>query len=90
MAGDLFGQQEQEKMAAYLFEWATSPPVMGRETREWFVNDAFKEKEVQEVANGAGYRLSLLEAVDKKVLTPTGKKAFARFCKRYPQCFLYF
>jgi hypothetical protein len=57
MAGDLFGQELKREAAAYLYEWATSAPMMGRETREWFIDKAFKEQEVQEVTAGGSSRM---------------------------------
>lgn len=79
MAGDLFGGAGQEKMPSYLYQWATAAPMMGRETREWFIDHAFTEQEVQEVAEGCRRRLNLLEAVDEQAFSETGKKYLRYF-----------
>lgn len=79
LAKDLFGGKQQALTSSYLNEWATSAPMMGRETREWWINDAYTDSLVQTVAEGSKYRLGLLEAIDKDKLTESGKEYFGYF-----------
>lgn len=79
MAGSLFGPEQGKRTTAYLNEWTASAPVMGRETREWFIDHAFSDQKVEEVAGGCGQRLNLLEAVSVRALTGYGKKYLQYF-----------
>ena len=79
MSGDLFGREQPEQPAAYLYQWAIAAPMMGRETREWFVDHEFTGQETKEVIKGCNQRLKILGTIKPEALSEIGKKYLAYF-----------
>ncbi len=79
MAVDLFGTKQTDITGAYLYDWATTAPMMGRETREWLIDVAFTDSMVQKVEEGCLRRLSILGELDRSSLTDAGKNYMRHF-----------
>jgi hypothetical protein len=68
MATDLIGPAEAEPFGAYIEQWVTTMPKIGRETSDFFIDHELKG--LAEVEAQHGRRMALLAAVDRSQLAP--------------------
>ncbi|TWU40591.1 discoidin domain-containing protein [Novipirellula artificiosorum] len=70
MAQQFVGDEQTEPFAAYLQDWVTTMPKIGRETSDFFIDHELKDLPGTEAAQRR--RLKLLNAIDRSELDATG------------------
>jgi len=72
MAVDLVGPDEADAFGAYLHRWVTTMPKIGRETSDFFIDHELTG--LAEVEAAHRERMKLLDAVDRRKLSPAGRE----------------